>query len=189
MTRDFYMKHVRKGTQNIKRYQMEDVIKPQSLAEHGYHVMNLFLIACEFTGYEPGIIELDKVLNHDVIETLTGDLNKLVKELNSTTMLAWSTIEEHVMREQSPKLNMYSDDTLLFNNEFTKLLKFCDSMEAYLYCLEEGKRGNKNLENVALYYESKLLKANEKLFEYIMDMPNFIAMKSMAQAHPKFGSF
>lgn len=167
MTRDFYMKHVRKGTQNIKRFQMEDVLKPQSLAEHGYHTANLFLIACDFTSYNPTVKELDKVLNHDVIETLTGDLNKLVKELNSETIEAWKIIEEQVLKEHSVRLGIYVD-YWMEGTSFDRLLKFCDAMEAYLYCHEEILRGNRQLKRIEIYYESKLSLMNGHLFEYIM---------------------
>ena len=102
VTRDFYMNHVRKGTQNIKRFGMEDVIKPQNLADHGYQVMNLFLIACDFMAYRPTVNELDKVLNHDVIETLTGDLNKAVKEKNQITKEAWEDIEKEMLEHGPP---------------------------------------------------------------------------------------
>lgn len=167
MIRNFYMKHVRKGTQNIKRFQMEDVLKPQSLAEHGYHTMNLFLIACNFTGYKPTVKELDKVLNHDTIETLTGDLNKLVKEMNPETQLAWETIEDQVTREMEPENILYMDDNGMFSVEFNELLKFCDGMEAYLYCAEEVYRGNANFDSIQDYYYGKLQLMNGHLFEYI----------------------
>jgi len=167
MTRDFYMDKVRKGTQNIKRFQMEDVIKPQSLAEHGYHVVNLFLIACNFTGYSPSVKELDKVINHDVLETLTGDLNKRIKDFSKETIQAWAVIEESVLDERW-ETEAYSDSFEGWEAKFISLLEFCDSMEAYLYCTEEYKRGNHNLGRALEYYHSRLRLMNSNLFSYIV---------------------
>lgn len=174
MTRDFYMNHVRKGTQNIKRFGMEDVTKPQNLADHGYQVMNLFLIACDFMAYNPTVKELDKVLNHDAIETLTGDLNKVVKEWNETTKKAWAMIELEIVPSEAA---IYLDDgwhpegdgpnTFTKHQKFEDLWKFCDAMDAYLYCLEERQRGNQNLISVEGYYLSKLNLMNKPLFGYI----------------------
>ena len=179
MTRDFYMNHVRKGTQNIKRFGMEDVLKPQNLADHGYQVMNLFLIACDFMAYNPTVKELDKVLNHDVVETLTGDLNKLVKEKNLITRKAWEDIEKELTDIIPDPIGMYQDnwdpreyrhgkDWYQQVETFGELWKFCDAMDAYLYCMEERKRGNTNLQRAEFYYFDKLKLMNHDLMEYIV---------------------
>ena len=85
----------------------------------------------------------DKVLLHDYVESVTGDLNYLVKHHNQTTKEAWDVVEKEVCGD-SPVLRNYTDKAI--EEQMTpmqfKLFKICDYLDLWIFCKQEETLGN-----------------------------------------------
>ena len=139
----------------IQRFSMEAVIKPQNLCDHGYNVATMFYVVMKSMGESVSAETIFYVLQHDFVEHITGDLNVLVKTYNPETSEAWGTIEDIMV---PAKLMDYTDSGLkrVLTPIEHKVFKFCDSLVAWIYCLEEKSLGNTNLSNAIRYYGAKL---------------------------------
>lgn len=146
-----------------------------NILEHGFVVGMLyrwFASACD-VAYD---IEVwDKVLMHDYMETFTGDLNFVVKNLNEKTSSAWASIE-HEVCESDAVLGRYSDAAIkesMTAEQYT-LFKICDYLELWIFCMQEDALGNKtkgNLNVIANCREliDKLCMSNQKKWAPVFD--------------------
>lgn len=154
---------------NIKRFSMESTIRPQDLCGHGYSVGTIFYILCQSMGIRVSADTLFLAMNHDYVESYTGDLNKLLKEKNATTKGAWNVLEAQCVPDHLNHLtdvgiishikNTYGDTA----NTVEQILHLADALDAYLYCSEEVKLGNQFLTKAMEHYDKRVT----ELFEAI----------------------
>lgn len=150
---------------SIKRFNMERVIHPQDLCGHGYAVGSLFYLLCKEFDIELTADILFLVMNHDFVESITGDLNKLLKDKNNDTKQAWATIEAECVPRH---LQGYTDANIreqlrAYNPNVEKIFNLADYMDAGLYCLQELGLGNTYLQNAYEYYQRKVDEMNSEL--------------------------
>lgn len=160
----------RRNLRSIQRFAMEPTIKNQNLCDHGYNVATLFYIVMGSLGRVCTARDLFLVMQHDFVESMTGDLNKLVKEKNDRTRRAWETIECEVVPEE---LNYLCDAGLreLLSSEDYEVFKFCDLFEAWIYCLEERAMGNTMLSRAQRHYVTRLheISHSNKVFKGMVE--------------------
>lgn len=126
---------------NIKRFAMEVIIEPQNLCDHAYNVATIFYLLCKDLNVPLSAQLLFKVLQHDFVETYTGDINRKVKEHNDATKASWAVIEKQKVPENLLK---YTDEKLTEDFTFTQrqLFEIADMFDALMYCSMEVGRGN-----------------------------------------------
>lgn len=128
---------------NIHRLPNTPHHQTYNLLEHSFIVGVLFkwFASAENVPYSMPVFE--KVLLHDFVESVTGDLNALVKHLNPTTSEAWKTIEREIC-DKDITLRPYSDENI--ENSMTqgqyRLFKMCDYLELWIFCKNEIALGN-----------------------------------------------
>lgn len=147
---------------NINRFQMEFTIKKQNLCEHGYSVGCLFYLICKMADIAITTEDLFLAMNHDFIESLTGDLNQIVKGKNEETEKAWVTIEDSVSTSETKKFTDAQAERSLGKRKL-EILKLADALEAYLYTTEELRLGNTALLSANRYYENKVKMSPAKI--------------------------
>jgi 5'-deoxynucleotidase YfbR-like HD superfamily hydrolase len=155
MNLDQYL-NSRRTLRNIKRFNMETVIQPQNLCEHGYGVTTLFYLLCKDLKIALSSKDLFLIMQHDFLESLTGDLNKKIKDKSSATKMAWEVIEY----ECGEDLQEYSDKSiqkqLQDDDRKYQVFLLADAMDAMLYCQDEVRLGNSHLKNAFIYYKNKV---------------------------------
>jgi len=165
-----FLQHRRK-LRNIKRFNMEYTIQQQNLAEHGFMVASLFVLICKKLRVDFLEKDLFLIMNHDFLETLTGDINLQVKEYSPITKRAWNIIEKQIINKELMK---YSD--VVIKNNFDKikykLFLFSDALDAFLYTKDEIELGNSALKNANIYYKNKLFQLDSELFKDILKILN-----------------
>lgn len=131
------------GMKNIQRLPNTPHHQGYNLLEHGFVVGMLFRWFASEENVPYDINVFDKVLLHDFVESVTGDLNHCVKNFNETTAEAWGVIEKEITKE-NPLLRPYSDEMLkesMTEMQF-KLFKCCDYLELWIFCKNEMFLGN-----------------------------------------------
>lgn len=165
--RDYFKKyHIMK---NIKRFNMETVIHPQNLCDHGYNVATIFFLICKMFAIEVSAEKLFIVMNHDFAETYTSDLNRVVKEKSPETKLAWEIIEEENL---PPHLQVWTDKGIkeILGEDLFSIFQFADELDAWKYCDGEVQKGNLFLERAREKCASLLAKKAENydLFHVVL---------------------
>lgn len=159
-----YLKH-RRTLRNIKRFNMETVFHPQNLADHGFNVANLYFLICQMMCKPVSGMDLHMVMNHDFAECFTGDLNLAVK---NHIPEEWDKIESKMVPKEIERFTdkgikkHFTDGGHDFPENYDLFL-FADAFEAYLYCEDEVKMGNKLLEPALKRYQNKLTNMNPEL--------------------------
>ena len=128
---------------NVKRMSSEYLIRGYDLAQHSYFVASMFIEFCERESITISSKEIQLVMRHDIIETMTGDLLYPAKNRNEKTQMAWEVIEDAVVFER-PEFKKYSDKSIKNNlsKEKWDVFKACDLLELALFCKEEIILGN-----------------------------------------------
>lgn len=131
---------------NVFRMSTTNTIKPYNVFEHSFGVLVLFKIIADQNNVEYTIETLDIVMNHDIVESITGDLVYTVKKFNEKTSLSWSEIEKELTK--NTEYEKYSDENIKnkLNDEQYSLLKCCDTLDLYMYLHEEWCSGNRRRE-------------------------------------------
>lgn len=128
---------------NIQRFSHTPHLQGYNLLEHGFVVGFLFRWIASEEDVPYDITVWEKVLLHDIVETVTGDLCYLVKNFNNTTADAWDVIEKEVVKSDTT-LAAYTDAAL--KNSMTerqfRLFKVCDYLDLFLFCHKEIQMGN-----------------------------------------------
>lgn len=116
-----------------------------NLAEHCYFTAVLFAKFAEAEGIEYDLKVFQAVLNHDVLEIMTGDLLYTAKNLNSVTRVAWESIEAEIVKD-NPEFDCVTDSQIasIMNGVQLDLFKVCDLLELFIFCKEERLLGNLN---------------------------------------------
>lgn len=132
------------GMKNIERLSNVPHHRGYNLLEHGLVVGFLFRWFASQEDVPYDINVFDKVLLHDYVESVTGDLNYLVKNFNRETAEAWSVVEEAICGED-PVLRNYTDKALAeaMTPLQYKLFKVCDYLDLWIFCKQEEALGNK----------------------------------------------
>jgi 5'-deoxynucleotidase YfbR-like HD superfamily hydrolase len=113
-------------------------------AEHCFHTALIFKIITDMEAVDISADDLHLVMMHDFLETKTGDLNYLAKNLNQTTKRAWEDIEREIVRKYHECGN-YTDRRIerALGEKKTRIFKASDMMELLFAMDEEVRSGNK----------------------------------------------
>ena len=151
-----YMKG-RRALRSIKRFGMEFTIRDQNLCDHGYNVATLFYLLCKEMGVSLTASDMFIALQHDFVESMTGDLNKMIKDLSPETADAWDVIEQSIVPYG---LQYLTRKRIAYDwNEYsqkTYILQISDALEALIYCYEERAMGNSALSGAIGHYSGLL---------------------------------
>ena len=133
------------GMKNVQRLPNTPHHQGYNLLEHSFVVGMLFrwFASQEDVAYD--ITVWDKVLMHDYVESVTGDLNLMVKRFNETTDSCWACIEEEVCKGDTA-LAPYTDENIRASMTDTqyRLFKCCDYLDLWIFCVNERALGNRN---------------------------------------------
>lgn len=149
---------------NVQRLSGSPKIRSYNLAEHSYFVATMFEEFCKEENLEYSTDSLYVVLRHDLMEVFTSDLPYPVKNFNEKTKEAWDLIEREVYEGNKNRfISMFTDEEIkyrLTEKQFI-MMKSCDILDLYLFCLEEKQLGNnsqpilkiiQNCENILYYW-------------------------------------
>ena len=117
--------------------------KGYNLLEHGLVVGMLFRWFASEEDIAYDINVFDKVLLHDIAESVTGDCPYHVKNFDSKSSYLWDQLESHICG-QDPFLRNYTDSAIretLTPLQF-KLFKICDYLDLWIFCKQELALGN-----------------------------------------------
>lgn len=118
--------------------------RPYSLTEHGFHVAELLHILSRRIGVTVTGQDMFLAMNHDLMETETGDLLYPAKNLNETTKISWGHIEEQISH-RIPALAPFEDRAIhskMSSAAVHALFRFCDMLELWYSMKEERELGN-----------------------------------------------
>jgi len=118
--------------------------RPYSLSEHGFHVAELLYVLSARIGVVPTAQDMFLAMNHDMMETETGDLLYPAKNANETTKIAWGIVEEQISKIV-PSLAPFEDEAIskgMSSEVVHSLFRFCDMLELWYAMKEERASGN-----------------------------------------------
>lgn len=85
----------------------------------------------------------DKVLLHDYVESVTGDLNACVKKFNDNTAAAWDIIEYEICHGDANLLPYFDEEIKKTMTDLQyRLFKTCDYLDLWIFCKNEIALGN-----------------------------------------------
>ena len=148
-----------------------------NLLEHGLVVGMLFRWFASEEDVSYDINVFDKVLLHDYVESVTGDLNVCVKKFNDNTAAAWDIIEYEICHGDA-NLLPYSDEEIkkTMTDLQYRLFKTCDYLDLWIFCKNEQALGNtsKKLLTCIINCEQLLEKYTDgwKLFKSVQKFMN-----------------
>jgi len=139
----FHNTNVRK-MMNVTRFSSMLKNRKNDLTQHSFFVLKYFINFAKFLNISYTADTLETILNHDYMESITGDLDYAVKNMSKNTKKWWSYIEKEVVVKNS-MMAKYTDEwiELSLNNEQLKLFKCCDLLDCWFFCIEEYLLGNK----------------------------------------------
>ena len=169
---------------NINRWGLMYNTRVENLSEHSMECAvlthALALIGNEKFGkaFDPNRL-LAAALFHDMNEVLTGDLPTPIKYYNDDIKGAYKKIEKvsldkmlSLLDENTAKVyeNLFS-----LNEEETRLMKGADKLCAYIKCLQELERGNREFFSACRYNEESLRAMKMPEVDYFMEnyLPSF----------------
>jgi len=137
------IRYVRK-LKNVHRCAGTRLMRPYTLDSHGAQVAELFYLAAIEEGIPLTARMMYMAMNHDLMETMTGDLLYPVKNASPESAEAWNVVEREVARIYG--LEAFTDDKLekALGPEAYDLFKACDMLELYFTVREEIASGNTN---------------------------------------------
>ena len=127
----------------VGRFAGQQLLNPPNIAEHEQAVASMFIWLARTWSVEITPQQIDFVLNHDILETETGDL--LFHTKHDGNEARWDLIEATVAKK-FPHMAFYTDAFNPLNDKTEWLFKYCDYLEGIITCLEEQKMGNGNKE-------------------------------------------
>ena len=122
---------------------------------------------------------LAAALFHDMNEVLTGDLPTPIKYYNDDIKGAYKQIEKVSLDKMLSLLDENTakayENLFSLNEEETRLLKGADKLCAYIKCLQELERGNREFFSACRYNEESLRAMKMPEVDYFMEnyLPSF----------------
>lgn len=126
---------------HVQRLAGTPIIKPYTLAEHGFYVALLFKEICRTEDLEVTADDMEFCLLHDILETETGDLLYPAKHASPYAERSWDIIEQEVLKKHA-HLGWYTDEHFNDQPEKKKVWQAADMLDLYLFCKEEQQLGN-----------------------------------------------
>jgi 5'-deoxynucleotidase YfbR-like HD superfamily hydrolase len=120
-----------------------------NLAEHSYYVASMFEDFARAENLPYSTEDMYFVMRHDYLEAITTDLIYPIKKLSKVTSDCWDTIEAEIIKQkESEFVNLFSDEDLkeALDPLLYHLMKTCDFLDLFLFCLEEAFLGNITVE-------------------------------------------
>lgn len=127
---------------NVGRLSKRHLLRPYNDMEHAYMVTYLFMRICESENIKIHVRDVDAVMKHDVVETVTTDLNWEVKKINHATQTAWDFIEKSAVDKFAPVLKPFLDVKTILGEEKHAIMKIADYLDLWMFCREEQALGN-----------------------------------------------
>jgi 5'-deoxynucleotidase YfbR-like HD superfamily hydrolase len=147
----------------VERMHTQPLARQQTVGEHTFNVLALIdMIAPEMT------INLWRAaLYHDIPEAITGDMPGNIKWKYEGLAKSLDQVEKGIITDYHLVVNLAEKEE--------RVLKFCDTMELAIFCIEEAERGDRNAIRVAYncirFLEDSKLDAvttkAEQLFTYV----------------------
>ena len=151
------LKKIREGGY-VSRYHTFQLIGGQSVAEHTFGVLCILFQLYGTTGIGMNLVV--GALYHDVIEKETGDIPRTAKDKFPYIGAAIEEAEQDVHLRWNTKIDL--------SNEQRRRLKFADTVEGALFCIDQIRLGNKNLNKVLSRYISYSTELAEESCEVIL---------------------
>ena len=150
---------------NINRWGLMYNTRSENLSEHSMEcaVLShaLALIGNQYfeKNYDANRL-LSAALFHDMNEVLTGDLPTPIKYYNTSIKESYKEIErisqEKMLSLLDPNMRKEYENLLILTDEENRVLKGADKLCAYIKCLQELERGNREFRSAAKYNENDL---------------------------------
>lgn len=132
---------------NVRRCGTLRMLHPQNVAEHSYYAAILgikMLGDLKTKGYEINESEiLQKILAHDLEESLTGDMPYPYKRSSKKMAEAMTEVRDTLVREFYPEW-LAQKNIEAKSGEYYPIVVAVDYLELYAYCLEERWLGNRD---------------------------------------------
>ena len=169
---------------NIVRWGLMYNTRPENLSEHAAECAilahALALIGNEHFGkrYDP-LRLLAAGLYHDMNEVLTGDLPTPVKYYTEDIRRSYKEIEavseEKMLSLLTPSARASYEALLALSPEEKKIVKGADKLCAYIKCLSELQRGNREFEVACRVNERSLKEFGSQEVDYFLEhmLPSF----------------
>ncbi len=169
---------------NINRWGLMYNTRTENLSEHSMECAvlthALALIANEKFGksFDPNRL-LAAALFHDMNEVLTGDLPTPIKYYNDDIKQAYKKIEKVSLDKMLSLLDQNTakayENLFSLNEEEKRLMKGADKLCAYIKCLQELERGNREFSAACRYNDASLRAMKMPEVDYFMEnyLPSF----------------
>jgi len=134
-----------RAMKDVDRLSGVSKLRNYNLLEHSFMVATYFKMFASLEDVPYSMIELDMVMNHDILESVTGDLSYEVKNFSDKTKKCWYEIEQEILTKDF-QLQRYSDSNIkgTLNERQFALFKFCDIFDLWVFLYEEITLGNNN---------------------------------------------
>lgn len=151
---------------SVRRYHTVPTVHPETVAAHSYLVAWCCAMLCEGVFVCTAQLLL-AALQHDIAEHVTGDLPAPTKrKLGISAQFA--SYEETVLKDHEH----LDHATSLTVNE-RRILKLADGCGGLLYCIQERRIGNRNVEtafnNFRSYVEASIETPHDQSFINLID--------------------
>ena len=173
---DFYALLFR--MKNIERWGLMYNTRPENLSEHSMecavlaHALALIGNRIFKKQYDPKRL-LSAALFHDMNEVLTGDLPTPIKYYNDGIKRSYKEIESISLEKMLSLLDEETAsayrDLATLSDEENRLIKGADKLCAYIKCLCEIERGNREFASARMYNEKALHDMKSEEVEFFLD--------------------
>jgi 5'-deoxynucleotidase len=166
----------------IKRWGLKRNIEPENVMEHSWEVATIaHALALIKNRYFDGKVDPNKIataaLYHDASEVITGDLPTPIKYHSPMITESYHSIERQAVKELINLLpeelqqdyNYYVDEEEQ-GRDVREIIKYADTISAYLKCRYELSNGNKEFSIAAKTIEDKLSGYDAPEVKYFMDV-------------------
>lgn len=148
----------------VTRWNTLWTIRPQSVAEHTFGVLWIYVFICHRLQLEPRADVMLKILEHDIEEAFTGD------------------IPAPAMPEPNPEM-LGTDDLMVL---------LADKLEAWLFLRTEARMGNWSVKGVSNHLKGQVDDILAMLRRHVEgpidDIPDFLYMQSLRRTEAVEGS-
>ena len=171
----------------VNRFSGLNMVRKNNLQEHGYMVGVIYKELCDLLELPCSSDTMIRVMRHDILEVVTGDLLYPAKNLTPVIAAQWDYIEDAIAKTyKEGELKHYSEKSLLEHlgsSIFIELWKMADFIDGWMIVKDEIDMGNTDLEvlNVEKNYRKAIaetlsnapLSINEKLSTYLVESVSY----------------